>query len=104
SPSLDLTAMDTAANPCDDLYTYSCGGWMKRNPIPADQSSWSVYGKLTDDNRRFLWGILDDLARKAAGRNATQQKIGDFFGGCMDEAAVERLGAASSMHPPKKSP
>src|SRR5438067_3237708 len=93
TPSLDVNAMDKSADPCADFYQYSCGGWMKRNLIPPDQASWSVYGKLYNDNQKFLWGILDDLSKKIAGRNPTQQKIGDYFGACMDEAAVERRGA-----------
>lgn len=94
TPSLDLNSMDKAADPCEDFYQYSCGGWMKNNPIPADQASWSVYGKLHEDNQRFLWGILDDLSKKTSGRSANQQKIGDMFGSCMDEASVEKAGAA----------
>jgi endothelin-converting enzyme/putative endopeptidase len=94
TPSLDLNSMDKTADPCVDFYQYSCGGWMKNNPIPADQASWSVYGKLHEDNQRFLWGILDDLSKKTVGRSANQQKIGDMFGSCMDEAAVEKAGAA----------
>src|SRR5512146_1252425 len=94
TPSLDVDSMDKTADPCVDFYQYSCGGWMKNNPIPADQARWSVYGKLYEDNQQFLWGILDELSKKTAGRNANQQKIGDFFGACMDEAAVEKLGAA----------
>ncbi len=92
TPSLDLSSMDKAADPCVDFYQYTCGGWMKSNPIPADQAAWSVYGKLSVDNQRFLWGILDDLAKKTSGRNATQQKIGDYFAACMNEAEVEKLG------------
>ena len=92
TPSLDVTAMDRSANACADFYQYSCGGWLARNPIPADQASWSVYGKLYEDNQRFLWGILDSLARNSAGRSANQQKIGDYFASCMDETAIEQRG------------
>ena len=92
TPSLDVASMDKSVNPCVDFYTYSCGGWIKNNPIPADQAAWSVYGKLYQDNQRFLWGILADLAKKTSGRTPNQQKIGDLFGSCMDEAAVEKAG------------
>src|SRR5215470_18752226 len=93
TPSLDVPSMDKSANPCDDFYQYTCGGWMKNNPIPADQAGWSVYAKLAQDNQRFLWGILDDLATKTTGRTPAQQKIGDYFAACMDEPAIEKLGA-----------
>src|SRR5512142_3189382 len=94
SPSLDLSSLDRSVDPCQDFYRFSCGGWMKNNPIPADQPRWDVYGKLYEDNQRFLWGILDDLSKKTTGRNPNQQKIGDFFGACMDESAIEKLGAS----------
>jgi len=93
TPSLDIDFMDRSADPCVDFYQYSCGGWMKKNPIPADQPGWGVYGKLAQDNQRFLWGILDDLARNTSSRNQNQQKIGDYFAACMDESTVDKLGA-----------
>ncbi|QJR13164.1 Neutral endopeptidase [Usitatibacter rugosus] len=92
TPGLDVNAMDRTADPCVDFYQFTCGGWVKNNPIPADQAKWSVYGKLTQDNQRYLWGILDELAKKTDGRDANQQKIGDFFASCMDEARIEKLG------------
>ena len=94
TPSLDLPSMDRSADPCVDFYQFTCGGWMKNNPIPADQSSWSVYGKLTNDNYQFLWGILDDLAKAKSTRTPVQQQLGDFFASCMDEPRIEALGAA----------
>jgi len=93
TPGLDLNAMDPSADPCVDFYQYTCGGWMKNNPIPPDQPKWSVYGKLAQDNQRYLWGILEELSHTKHGRDATQQKIGDYFAACMDEAAVDKLGA-----------
>lgn len=92
TPGLDTRAMDTSVSPCEDFYQYACGGWIKNNPIPPDQARWDVYAKLADENKRFLWGILDGLAAQREGRTTSQQKIGDLFASCMDEATVDALG------------
>ncbi len=92
SPSLDLASMDKSVDPCVDLYHYSCGGWQKKNPIPPDQTSWSVYGKLHQDNLNFLRGMLEQAAKPNHKRTAVEQKTGDFYGACMDEATVEKRG------------
>lgn len=94
TPSLDLASMDKTADACVDFYQYACGGWMKRNPIPPDQASWSVYGKLADENQRFLWGILQEASNPNQERTASEQRIGDYFQACMDEPAIEKVGAA----------
>jgi len=94
TPSLDLNSMDRTADPCVNFYQYSCGGWKKNNPIPADQTSWSVYGKLYQDNLQFLKGILEQASVNKAGRTPVEQKIGDFYAACMDEAEVEKQGLA----------
>jgi len=95
TPSLDMKAMDQTVDPCTDLYTYSCGGWKKDNPIPADQTSWDVYGKLYLDNLNFLRAILEQAAAGGAERDAVSQKIGDFYNACMDEAGVEKRGISA---------
>ena len=92
-PVLDVSAMDKAIDPCVDFYAYSCGGWMKKNPIPPDQASWGTYGKLEDENRTQLRSILEEAAKTNGARNAVSQKIGDYYASCMDEAAIDKLGA-----------
>jgi len=94
TPSLDVNSMDRSADPCVDFYQYSCGGWKKTNSIPPDESSWSVYAKLYEDNLNFLRSILDEAARHPE-RDAVTQKIGDFYGACMDESAVEERGLSA---------
>src|SRR5215469_6748891 len=94
TPSLDLNAMDTSVDPCVDFYQYSCGGWKKDNPIPPDQTSWEVYGKLYQDNLNYLRSILEQAANQTP-RDPVTQKIGDFYGACMDESAVEKSGLSA---------
>ncbi|MDZ4731043.1 MAG: M13 family metallopeptidase [Xanthomonadales bacterium] len=93
TPSLDIAAMDRSANPCDDLYQFACGGWIKNNPIPADQASWSTYGKLYVDNQRYLWGILQQMAANNGPRTSSQTQLGNYFAACMNEAAIDQAGA-----------
>ncbi len=84
--------MDKSIDPCQNFYKYACGRWQKDNPIPADQTSWSVYGKLYQDNLNFLRSILEQAAHSSSPRDAVSQKIGDFYASCIDEAALEKNG------------
>jgi putative endopeptidase len=95
SPSLDVSSMDKSVDPCVDFYQYSCGGWQQKNPIPPDQTSWGVYGKLYQDNLNFLRGILEQSAATKGQRDTVTQEIGDFYAACMDEPAVEKLGLSA---------
>src|SRR5580704_617983 len=92
SPSLNITSMDESIDPCVNLYQYSCGRWQQQNPIPPDQTSWSVYAKLYQDNLNFLRGILEQAAANTAQRDVVSQKIGDFYAACIDESAIEARG------------
>ena len=93
TPGLDPSFMDKSVDPCVDFYAYSCAGWQKLNPIPADQSTWSVYGKLQDEIQRHLWGLLQTAADPSTARSQMQAQIGDYFAACMDEARIETLGS-----------
>jgi putative endopeptidase len=93
-PVLDPASMDRTIDPCADFFQYSCGGWIKNNPIPPDQSSWDTYSKMQDDNRALLRGILEAAAVPDPNRNSVTQKIGDYYASCTDEKAIDAKGAA----------
>ena len=61
--SFDQSAMDTSANPCEDFYQYSCGGWRKANPIPADKARYGRFDELREYNLGVLHTILDEISK-----------------------------------------
>jgi endothelin-converting enzyme/putative endopeptidase len=85
--------MDRSVDPCADFFTYSCGGWIKRNPIPPDQSSWDTYSKMQDENLARLRGILEAAAANDPKRKAVDQKIGDYYASCTDEKSIDAKGS-----------
>ena len=46
APPIDKSNFDESVKPSDDFFTYSNGGWLKRNPIPPDQSRWGSFNVL----------------------------------------------------------
>lgn len=53
-----LSKMDKSVSPCDDFYTFSCGGWLKENPIPEDSSSYGIYPWLRQHVDIRLKGLV----------------------------------------------
>jgi endothelin-converting enzyme/putative endopeptidase len=91
-------SMDTKVDPCTDFYRYACGGWLAKNPVPADQPSWGRFNELIERNRALLRNILEKASDPAAKRTPDEVKLGEFYSSCMDEKGVEALGA-SPMKP-----
>jgi putative endopeptidase len=91
-PAFNPDAIDKAIDPCVDFYQYACGSWLKTAEIPADQTSWASFVEIRERNAAVMRQILEKAAAETAGRDAISQKIGDYYGSCIDEKAVEAKG------------
>jgi predicted metalloendopeptidase len=40
---IEIDALDRKIDPCTDFYQFACGGWIAKNPVPADRRS---YGRF----------------------------------------------------------
>jgi len=90
--ALDPKLMDTSTDPCVNFYQYSCGAWLKQNPIPQDESSYGRFSELMDENELVLKAILEKAAAGGSGRSPNEQKIGDYYASCMNVDAVNEAG------------
>jgi putative endopeptidase len=91
---LDARNFDTKVSPCVDFYRYANGGWLASNPVPPEYSNWGIGSELRERNLNILKDILEASAKVEAKPGSNAQKIGDFYASAMDEAAIEKAGAA----------
>src|SRR5829696_5322915 len=84
---VELDALDRKAEPCNDFYQFACGGWIAKNPVPADRRSWGRFQEVQDRNFTILRRILE-----APAAEGDRTKAADYYAACMDEAKIEAAG------------
>jgi len=90
---LDPANMDTTVRPGNDFFEYANGAWLKKNPIPADQTRWGSFNELQENNLKALHMLLDSAAAvKNAPAGSLTQKVGDFYRTGLDSATIEKAG------------
>jgi putative endopeptidase len=86
-----VTNMDTTVNPADDFFDYANGAWVKKNPIPAEETGWGIAHLVQEELYQRLKKINVDAEAKKA-KSGTDQQIGDFWFSGMDSAGIEQTG------------
>jgi len=85
--------LDRSAAPCADFDAFANGGWRAANPVPPSMVRWGRLLAAEEATKDRLNAILDELAASPKGSTGSvEQRLGDHYAACMDEARVESLG------------
>jgi endothelin-converting enzyme/putative endopeptidase len=86
---VETASLDRRADPCIDFYQFACGGWVAKNPVPADRRTWGRFAEVQDRNQQILKRILE-----APSADRDTEKAQAYYAACMDEGAIDARGLA----------
>jgi putative endopeptidase len=91
---IDLSQVDSAARPQDDLFGYINGRWLAEYEIPPDRASDGAFRALYDRAEEQVRDLIEGAAGGNPAPDTDRQRIGDLYASFMAEATVARVGVA----------
>lgn len=91
-PDILASNIDSTVSPGEDFFLYANGGWIKKNPIPAEESGWGIGYLVNEEIYNRKRKINEDALKANAKEGSIEQKIADFWYSGMDTAGIEAQG------------
>jgi putative endopeptidase len=89
---IDLSYVDDAARPQDDLFGHVNGRWLDEYDIPADRATDGAFRLLADRAEEQVRDLITEAAATDSPSGTDEQRIGDLYASFMDTDAVARIG------------
>ncbi|XP_032362978.1 endothelin-converting enzyme-like 1 [Etheostoma spectabile] len=84
--------IDPTIQPCQDFYSFACGGWLRRHGIPEDKLSYGIITAIGEHNEEKLQRLLLDPIRRR-GPDSAERKVKEFYRSCINIQEIDKLGS-----------
>ncbi|XP_008300545.1 endothelin-converting enzyme-like 1 isoform X2 [Stegastes partitus] len=85
--------IDPTIQPCQDFYSFACGGWLRRHGIPEDKLSYGIITAIGEHNEEKLQRLLLEPIRRH-GPNSAERKVKEFYRSCINIKEIDKLGSS----------
>ncbi|KAF3848147.1 hypothetical protein F7725_021175 [Dissostichus mawsoni] len=84
--------IDPTIQPCQDFYSFACGGWLRRHGIPEDKLSYGIITAIGEHNEEKMERLLLEPIRRQ-GIDSAERKVKDFYRSCVNVQEIDKLGS-----------
>lgn len=88
--------IDPTIQPCQDFYSFACGGWLRRHGIPEDKLSYGIITAIGEHNEEKLQRLLLDPIQRHS-PNSAERKVKEFYRSCINIQEIDKLGSEPMM-------
>uniref|UniRef100_A0A8C5NCS2 Endothelin converting enzyme-like 1 n=1 Tax=Gouania willdenowi TaxID=441366 RepID=A0A8C5NCS2_GOUWI len=82
--------IDPTIQPCQDFYSFACGGWLRRHGIPEDKLSYGIITAIGEHNEEKLQRLLLEPIRRREPDSA-ERKVKEFYRSCVNIQEIDKL-------------
>lgn len=97
SLGIKLENMNDSVAPGTDFYQYACGGWIKNNPLKPEYARFGSFDAVSENNRKQLKELIEELASQEHEQGTVAQKIGDLYNMMMDSVRLNEEGITPAL-------